>query len=77
MPEKDRSSWGFREMFENRYLKNGHPWPDQATVHYIRDANHIYQEISSQEELLGRISRFCDTLSPAGQAVSSPARAMS
>jgi hypothetical protein len=63
MPEKDRSSWGFREMFESRYLQPGHPWPDQVEVRYITDANHIYQEISSQRELLERIETFFAAIS--------------
>ncbi len=61
MPEKDRSSWGFREMFEEKYLLPGHPWENQVTVHYVRNANHIYQELESQQELIDRIGRFVDS----------------
>jgi pimeloyl-ACP methyl ester carboxylesterase len=73
MPEKDRSSWGFREMFENRCLQPGHPWPGQVEVRYIGDANHIYQEIHSQRELLERIEAFFAVLaSPVTAAGAGP-----
>jgi alpha/beta superfamily hydrolase len=74
MPEKDRSSWGFREMFEARYLQNGHPWDSQAEVHYIEGANHIYQELSAQQELLQRIGTWIAALSATGSSPNEPDR---
>ena len=55
MPENDRSSWGFREMFEKRYLKPGNSYEKNYQLYYVPKANHIYALEESQEFVFERI----------------------
>ncbi len=58
MPEHDRSSWGFRELFEKRYLQPGNPYADKYELHYVDNANHIFSDTQAQNYVLANIERW-------------------
>ena len=58
MPEYDRSSWGFRELFEKQYLKPGNPYEDKYELHYVEHANHIFADSQAQEYIFENIERW-------------------
>ncbi len=55
MPESDRSSWGFRELFEKKFLVPGNPYEKRYTILYVPKANHIYALEESQKYVLDQI----------------------
>lgn len=60
MPESDRSSWGFRELFEKRFLKPGNPFEKSYQLHYVPKANHIYALEESQEYVFKEITSWLE-----------------
>jgi alpha/beta superfamily hydrolase len=58
MPEHDRSSWGFRELFEKQYLKPGNPYEDKYELHYVKNANHIFADNQAQTYVFENIERW-------------------
>jgi len=60
MPDNDRSSWGFRELFEKRFLTPGNPFEKSYQLHYVPKANHIYAPEESQKYVFKEITSWLE-----------------
>ncbi len=56
MPEDDRGTWGFRELFEKRYLTPGNEFQGSFQLHYVPKANHIFALEESQRYVFENVT---------------------
>lgn len=72
--ERDRLYWEFDEKFFQPFRDQLAPLRDLLTLRVIKDARHVYEERSQQDELLSVISSWLTAIASTGTETSALAR---
>ena len=60
--DKDTGTELFEKGFQNKYLKPGNSYEGMYKIMKIKDANHIYTTVESQQFLLSTIEKWMDEI---------------